>query len=128
MLLTGRDVSELVLDASIHFADREENPARQLVLVVQSQPFGEQRDDLRLEDLRARKLGEWLLFEYGEVLSGFRFLAESLRVTRRRCHLAKDGRGNFCVGDVRIKVNFSSVNSCLLIFIILLNAETLCTF
>ena len=105
MILTCGDVCELVFDACVHVSDGEEDAPCQFVLVVQREPLGEHLADLRLEDLRAWQLGEWLVLEDGEVLRCLRPLAESLRVARRRCHLAENLRGNLGVGYIRIKVN-----------------------
>ena len=127
MLLTCGHFCQLVFDACVHVTHGEEDAPRQLVLVVQSEPLGEHLTDLGLEDLRAGQLGEGLVLEDGEVLRGLWLLAESLRVARRRCHLAENLRGNLRVGYVSIKVNLA-IECCLFVFLVLIFLETLCAF
>jgi len=63
VLLTRGHLRQLVLHIGEHLTHCEENSTGQLFLVVQHEPLGERGLDLGLEDLRAWKLTEGLLFE-----------------------------------------------------------------
>ena len=68
VLLTGGDVSQLVLDHGEHLPDCEEDPSCELVLVVDLQPSVDDLSNLRLEHLGDLQLEKGSVLENLEVL------------------------------------------------------------
>ena len=64
----------------IHVSDNEENPACELVLVIDSKPSVEQCGDFRLEDLRDRQFMKRLLVENFKVLLRLRNFSKVLTI------------------------------------------------
>ena len=90
VLLTCWHICEPVFHNCKHFADSEENPASEQVLVIYHEPSVKDVDDLRPQDLRAGQFCELLLFEHLEVLLCGRFFTERLAVGASRGQLPED--------------------------------------
>ena len=74
------DFCKLVFHNCIHISDNEENPASELVLVIDSKPPVEQCGDFRLEDLSDGQFMKRLLVENFEVLLRLRNISKVLTI------------------------------------------------
>ena len=93
VLLTSRHLSEQTLDDSEHLADSVEDPARELVLIIDREPAVEDVARAWVQDLSDLQLAELLLAKDAELLGGLWSVTEVLVVSSRRLHLSHDFLG-----------------------------------
>ena len=110
VLLTSRHLSEQTLDDSEHLADSVEDPARELVLIIDREPAVEDVARAWVQDLSDLQLAELLLAKDAELLGGLWSVTEVLIVSSRRLHLPHDFLGVSQVRHIKTKVSNASTS------------------